>query len=175
MDLSKVAPEFRKEIVRGGEEYLSGQLIIATSADSRASGLAGVFTAVATALAAGVIVVLFSPDWGIPQRVSLALGGGAAAVLFIASAALCVFAIRPISFWLPGCDPEAWEDDVEAGRLLDDCIGGRAKHIQEQIVENDRAIKTNARLFKWGSILGVAAPFVGVIVWLISSVGGWAS
>ena len=53
LDFSKIKSDFRKEIVREGTVYLDGQLRIATSADSRASGLAGIFTAAATALTAG--------------------------------------------------------------------------------------------------------------------------
>jgi hypothetical protein len=41
MDFSKIESDFRREIVRGGESYLDGQVKIATSADARASSLAG--------------------------------------------------------------------------------------------------------------------------------------
>jgi hypothetical protein len=60
--------------------------------------------------------------------------------------------------------------DVTGGRSLDDCLGERAQHIQEQITDNLRTIENNAKLFKWGSLLGISAPFVGVVVWLLTSV-----
>src|SRR6266508_2556649 len=116
MDLSKIKPEFRKEIVRGGEAYLDGQLKIATSADSRASGLAGMFTAAATALTAGVVIAVFNPAWAVPARLPLMLGGSIAAACFLIGAVLCITAIRPVDFWLPGCAPENWADDAASAR-----------------------------------------------------------
>ena len=175
MDLSKVKPEFRKEIVRGGEAYLEGQLKIATSADARASGLAGMFTAAATALTAGVVIALFNPAWAVPARLPLMLGGAAAAICFLAGAVLCITAVRPADFWLPGCAPENWLDDVSAGKELNDCYWERAKHIQEQIVENSNVIAKNANLFKWGARLGITAPFAGIVVWALASACHWAS
>jgi hypothetical protein len=56
LDFAKIKADFRKEIVREGTVYLDGQLKVATSADSRASGLAGIFTAAATALTAGIVI-----------------------------------------------------------------------------------------------------------------------
>jgi hypothetical protein len=47
MDFAKIDDTFSREIVRGGEAYLDGQLKIATSADQHASSLAGVFIAAA--------------------------------------------------------------------------------------------------------------------------------
>ena len=44
MDFSKIQSDFRKEIVREGTVFLDGQLRVATSADARSSGLAGIFT-----------------------------------------------------------------------------------------------------------------------------------
>jgi len=81
MDFSKIDDIFSKEIVRGGEAYLDGQLRVATSADQRASGLAGMFTAAATALLAAV-VALANPAWSTPGHLPLMIGAGTAAVFF---------------------------------------------------------------------------------------------
>lgn len=172
MDFSKIKSDFRKEIVREGTVYLDGQLKIATSADARASGLAGMFTAAATALTAGVVIAIFNSTSGssLAARLPMMLGGGVAALCFLAAAVLCITAIRPVSFWLPGLSPENWATDIASGRELDDCLGERAQHIQEQIAENLKTIESNAKLFKWGARFGIAAPFVGVLVWLLSSV-----
>jgi hypothetical protein len=176
MDFSKIQPEFRKEIVREGTVYLDGQLKIATAADARASGLAGMFTAAATALTAGVVIAIFnSMNSAPPSRLPMMLGGGAAALCFLTAAILCITAIRPVNFWLPGLAPENWDSDVSSGRALDDCLGERAQHIQEQIADNLKVIKSNANLFKWGARLGISAPFVGVAVWLLASVCKFAS
>jgi hypothetical protein len=170
LDFSKIKADFRKEIVREGTVFLDGQLKIATSADSRAAGLAGIFTAAATALTAGVVIAIFNSS-GSPLNAKLPLmfGGGATALLFLTAAVLCIMAIQPVSFWLPGLAPENWDTDISSGRDLDDCLGERAAHIQQQISENLKTIEANAWRFRWGSRLGIAAPFMGVIVWLLAS------
>ena len=170
MDFSKIKSEFRKEIVREGTVYLDGQLRVATSADSRASGLAGIFTAAATALAAGIVITIFNAQ-GHPlgEKLPLMIGGAASAVLFLTAAVLCILAIQPVSFWLPGLAPENWDSDIASGRDLDDCLGERAAHIQIQIAENLQTIALNARRFQWGSRLGITAPFAGIVVWLLAS------
>jgi hypothetical protein len=172
MDFSKIDDIFSREIVRGGEAYLDGQLRVATSADQRASSLAGVFSAAATALLAAT-VALANPAWNIPGHVALMIGAGAAALLFLIGAVQCLRVIMPVSFWLPGCEPENWETDVTAGKKLHDCFGERADHIQEQIAANLQVIENNARKFRWGASCGIAAPFVGVIAWLLASACGW--
>jgi hypothetical protein len=173
MDFSKIDETFGKEVVRGGEVYLDGMLRIATSADQRASGLAGMFAAAATALLAAV-VALANPAWNISGRVALIVGGLAAAGMFLSGAVLCLTTIMPVTFWLPGCEPENWEPDVLAGKKLQDCLGERARHIQDQIGENLRVIESNARRFKLGAALGITAPFVGVIAWVLVSICQWA-
>jgi hypothetical protein len=171
MDFSKIQPDFRKEIVREGTVYLDGQLKIATAADARASGLAGMFIAAATALTAGVVIAIFnSAGAALPARLPMMLGGGSAAICFLVASILCITAIRPVNFWLPGLAPENWDTDVASGRALDDCLGERAQHIQEQIADNLKIIKSNATLFKWGARLGISAPFVGISIWLLASV-----
>lgn len=170
MDFSKIDADFRKEIVREGTVYLDGQLKIATAADARASGLAGMFTAAATALTAGVVIALFNAAGpALSGRLPMILGGTAAAVSFLTAAVLCITAIQPVSFWLPGLAPENWETDIQTGRKLDDCLGERAQHIQEQIATNSETIEANAGYFRWGARIGIAAPFVGVFVWLLAS------
>jgi hypothetical protein len=170
MDFSKIKSDFRKEVVREGTVFLDGQLRIATSADARASGLAGIFTAAATAMTAGVVIAIFNSSGGtLSSRLPMMIGGACAAICFLAAAVLCIKAIQPVSFWLPGLAPENWVADVETGRELDDCLGERAHHIQEQITENITTIEKNARLFRWGSSIGISAPFVGVMIWLLLS------
>lgn len=170
MDFSKIKSEFRKEIVREGTVYLDGQLKVATSSDSRASGLAGIFTAAATGLLAGVVITIFkSSDSSIHSKIPLMLGGAVSAISFLVAAVLCIIAIQPVSFWLPGLAPENWDTDIAGGRELDECLGERAAHIQQQINENNKTIETNARRFRWGSRIGISAPFIGVMVWLLAS------
>ena len=168
MDFSKIDEPFGREIIRGGESYLDGMLRIATSADQRASGLGGMFTAGATALIAAVIA-LSNPSWQMPGKLQLQLAGGAAALMFLLGAVTCLRTIMPVKFWLPGCEPHNWRSDVDGGKKLHDCLGERATHIQEQIDENRGVIEKNARFFRWGARFGISAPFVGLVVWLLAS------
>jgi hypothetical protein len=169
MDFSKIAADFRKEIVRGGESYLDGQVKIAASADSRASSLAGMYTAAATALTAGVVIAIFNAAGDkLTMRYPLILGGVAAALCFLIGAMLCIRAIQPAGFFLPGCEPANWQEDIDGGKALDDCLGERAKHIQTEIEANFQVIEGNAKLFKWGARFGIAAPFLGFFVWAIA-------
>jgi hypothetical protein len=172
MDFSKINDTFSKEIIRGGEAYLDGQLKIATSADQRASSLAGVFTAAATALVAAT-VALTNPSWNVPGRFALMIGAGAAAIMFLIGAVQCWRVLMPVNFWLPGCEPANWESDVSAGKDLHNCLGERADHIQEQIAANLRVIELNGRKFRVGAFCGIAAPFVGLVAWTLASVCHW--
>ena len=172
MDFSRIDDIFSREIVRGGEAYLDGQLRVATSADQRASSLAGMFTAAATALLAAT-VALANPAWNVPGHFALMIGAVSAAVLFLFGAVQCLRVIMPVSFWLPGCEPENWDFDVTAGKKLHDCFGERADHIQEQIAANLQVIETNAKKFRLGAACGIAAPFVGFALWAAASAGHW--
>lgn len=164
MDLSGLDEKFSEAIIRDGQAYLDGQVRIATAADSRASGLAGIFTATATALTAGVVIALFNPAWQtVAARVPITIGGAIAAVLFFFGAVLCIRAIMPVEFNLPGCEPMMWDDDIKANKKLNECIGDRAEHINDQIKENNVVIARNAKLFKWGALSGIAAPFIGIV------------
>jgi hypothetical protein len=53
------------------------------------------------------------------------LGAGAAAFMFLIGAIQCWRVIMPVSFWLPGCEPENWETDVIAGKKGHDCLHER--------------------------------------------------
>jgi hypothetical protein len=174
MDFSKIDDSFSKEIVRGGEAYLEGQLRIATSADQRASSLSGIFTAAATALLAAT-VALANPAWNFAGRPALLAGAVAAASMFLIGAFQCLRAVMPVSFWIPGCEPENWESDCAAGKQLKDCLGERAKNIQEQIDANSKVMKDNATNFLWGASFGFAAPVLGAVIWVLISAYIWAS
>jgi hypothetical protein len=169
MDFSKIDQDFRKEIVRGGEAFLDGQVKIATSADSRAASLAAMFTAATTALLAGVVIAIFnSAGSQLHERLPLIVGGACAVSFFLTGAFTCVTAIQPVGFYLPGCHPQNWDEDVQAGRKLDDCLGERADHIQKHINYNSQIIEKNAKRFKWGTRAGMFAPVFGLLAWAAS-------
>jgi hypothetical protein len=166
MDFSKIDNEFSKEIIRSGEAYLDGQLKIATSADQRASSLAGVFIASATALIAASLA-LANPQWNVSGRLPLIVGAASAAIMFLIGAIHCWLAIMPVSFFIPGTEPMNWDTDVVAGKKLHDCLGERADHVEEAIAVNLRIIASNARKFRNGAIFGILAPFIGVLTWAL--------
>ncbi len=173
MDWSKTKFDLKQRIVQEGEAYLSGQLKLATSADQRASMLAGAFAAAGTAIIAGLITLHAAEKITLTQKFPIYLGGGVTAASFLIAAGLCIRAIFPVGFWLPGNEPKSWYGDVTTGRTLDDAMGEEAEHIQTKIEDNRAVIKTNASRFKWGATLGIAAPVAGFIVWLISASSFW--
>lgn len=172
MDWAKAKPEMVNKIVQEGEAYLSGQLKLATSADQRASMLAGVFTAAATAVIAGLLT-LNTSDIPLGEKFPIYLGGGVAFVSFLAAASLCIMAIFPVGFWLPGNEPASWYGDVNSEKELTPALGEEAEHIQSKISENRAVLEKNAKRFRWGAILGIAAPIAGTLAWFISFFSVW--
>lgn len=164
MDWTKAKPGVPENVSREGTVYLDAQLRLATSADQRAAVLAGIFTTASTALLAGLVALSTSSA---PGRLPIFLGGGTAVVLFVAAAAFCIVAIFPVGFWLPGSEPKSWKTDVEEGKDLVASLGQAADHIQEKIEENRCVLDANAKRFKWGATLGIAAPLVGTVVWIV--------
>jgi hypothetical protein len=148
-----------KEACRHGEAKLSAQVQIATSADQRATVLAGIYVAAAT----GVIGALAAVDV-IRHSIPLAAASAVAAVAFLGGAVLCITATLPVDFWVPGNEPGEWYADIENGTPLEVAIGEQAQHFDDSIKANSKVIASNARRFFWGAIIGIGAPFIGVFV-----------
>lgn len=168
MDFSKISDEFAREIVREGEAYLAGQLQIATSADQRAAVMASVFAAAGAAFLA-VIITVVSDTNNARTVFPIILGGTAAGISFLIGASCCVRATMPCSFWTPGSEPDNWKGEIATGAELKAALGEQSGHIQDKIDDNNTVLERNALWFKWGGRLGIAAPFAGLIVWLLSS------
>jgi len=153
-----------KHVAREAEMYLGGQVTLGTSADQRASVLGGVFMAAGTAIVAGLLGILSAGfmSW------SIIVGGSISAILLLVASGLCILATVPVGFWLPGNEPKSWYEDVDSNRPLLEAMGEEAEQIQEKIEENRKELKKNARRFKWGAFLGVTAPFVGAVVYLLA-------
>lgn len=162
-----------KEIVRAAESYLAAQLDLATSADQRAATLASAFTLAGAGLVAGLITLAAASEhWRL--FVPVYAGGGITALMFLIAAWICVRTTMPVEFWLAGNEPANWQDDVERSEKLEKMLGDQATNYQKCIEGNDVILKGNARAFKWGARLGVGAPFVGAVVWLLMTVN-WCS
>src|SRR6478736_1556082 len=86
--------ELIKEACRHGEAQLAAQVQLATSADQRASVLAGIYVAAAT----GIIGAMATGEAFKDSR-SLLWGAGIAAGAFLLAAVLCIKATLPTAFW----------------------------------------------------------------------------
>jgi len=175
MDWSKAKPEVVHRVVSEGDVYLDGQLKLATSADQRSAVLAGVFTAAATALLAGIIALSAVKDTPLTVRYPIYVGGGAMVLLFLAAAAFCIAAVLPVGFWLPGSEPASWGRDIETGRELDASLLEEAQNLQAKIEDNRAVLRKNARRFVWGAALGISAPLVGALLWGVTSSARWVA
>lgn len=158
-------PELLQQIVQEGETYLQGQLTLATSADQRAAVLGGIFAASGTALTATLIAAVSTNN----VAVSLLFGGAVSAALFLVAAGLCLLTALPVGFDLPGNEPKSWYGDVENGTEIHNALAEEAENYQEKIVDNRNVLKSNAVRFRLGAITGIAAPFVGAIIWMIGA------
>lgn len=158
-------PDIVRQIVTSGEQYISGQVTLATSADQRASVLGGIFTAAGTGVIGGLIAAVASGN------VSPAIVAGAllSSGLFLVGSALCLSTALPADFYLPGTRPANWYEDLAEGRELSEALGEYAENCQDKIENNSRTLAKNARRFFWGANLGIGAPFVGLIAWYLLS------
>jgi hypothetical protein len=151
--------ELIQEASRHAEAKLAAQLQIATSADQRAAVLGGIYVAAATGII-GALASGAADNLGRP----LMIGAFLSAAAFLIGAYLCIFAMLPISFDIPGNEPSNWYDDIDQNRDLKDAIGEQLDCFDEAIRENNRRVAKNARLFKAGALIGISAPLLGIVV-----------
>lgn len=168
IDWTKTTPDVKERVVSEGFAYLDGQLKLATSADQRASVLAGVFTTAATAVLAGLVALSTASSPSPIEKMAVYIGGGVTVTLFFAATGLAIAAIFPVGFWLPGNEPSSWYRDVETAKPLASALGEEAEHIQSKIDENRDVLGKNASRFKWAAIIGIAAPLAGFVFWAVS-------
>lgn len=173
MDWSKANLDTLKEIIRSAEAYLDAQLRLATSADQRAATMASAFTLAGTAIVAGLITLVSSERAASNSHIYIPVyvGGGLAAIMFLIGAVICVLSTMPADFWVMGNEPGNWHDDIVNGDKLECMLGDQANHYQHNIESNAASLKDNAKAFKRGAIIGIAAPFAGALVWLLIVVG----
>lgn len=145
-----------KEACRHGESKLAAQVQIATSADQRATVLAGIYVAASTG-----IIGAIAASQDIRSNMPLLVAGAGVATVFLVAAVFCILATLPVNFWTPGNDPCEWYGDIEKGLDAETAIGQQAAFFDENIQENNVVIERNARRFRWGALLGVGAPVLG--------------
>jgi hypothetical protein len=129
--------------------------------------MAIVFAVAGTVTIAGLIILVSSQRAG--GFDGAFVGGIAAALLFLSGSALCVWAAFSVGFDLPESQPESRDQDVEQRTKPGDAPPEQAESYQGKINDNHGVLMSNAKKFKWGIISGLAAPFVGVLVWLTIS------
>jgi hypothetical protein len=171
--------ELQAHVVESAATYIDGQLRLATAADQRASSLAGVFTAAGTALIAGVIAFSTIPAAAPPQHMihvyPVMAAGIACAAAFLVAGILCIASALPVDMYLPGSQPNSWKTYIKLARPYEECLKEESGIQQEKIDENRVIIKRNAKLFSAGALVGISGPFIGLLVWLITSSVYWLS
>ena len=160
MKWANAKPAVLEEVVREAQTYLEGQLSLATSADQRAAVMASIFAASGTGLAGGIAAANLDR--------ALVYGGLMAAALFLIGAGLCALATLPADFYLPGSQPNSWTNELEEGAEIAAALRDQATNSQTKIDHNRAVLTANSRKFKWGAVCGIAAPFVGLLIWLIA-------
>ncbi|HEV2561102.1 MAG TPA: hypothetical protein VGT78_03085 [Rhizomicrobium sp.] len=144
------------EACRHGEAKLQAQVQIATSADQRATVLAGIYAATAT----GIIGVIASNE-PFHHFGPFLVGALVTMTAFLVGAFLCILATLPVDFWTPGNNPEEWYRDILAGTAIEVAVGEQASHFNSAIHANNKVLVRNARLFFWGALFGIMAPLIG--------------
>jgi len=166
MDWSRASKELVQEVVREAELYLQAQLSLALSADQRSSVMASLFTAGASAIAAGLMTLASSDHSGV-NALAIYAGGITAIVLLVVAASFCIWSAWPTDFSVPGNIPASWYEDVEKPRDLPLLLGEQAEIYETQIADNNQKLHANARRFQWGALAGIVAPMLGLAVWLV--------
>ena len=161
MDWSKVSQEMAEKILGQGETFLQATLTVASGLDQRSATLAGIFSASATA-ALGASAAIQISDNG---NCALVYAGLAVAATWFLGALLCVAALWPSKYHLPGNHPRNWWAESVSERPMVEAIGGESENYQEKIDYNVNGLKWDSMFLKFGATVGCAAPLVGLIAW----------
>jgi hypothetical protein len=158
-----ITRDLAERVLHQGELRLAAQLQIALAADQRAITSASILVAIASACLgfAGEQFTNTLPD----QRFAIALV--TAGSLLLVSSALCVSAAWPVRFRLVGAVPENWWSDDVIGRPYEECLWKESNNYTVRVRQNVGVIKQNAKRLRKGMYLACAAPFIGLVFWLV--------
>jgi len=156
-DWSKADPDMVRFIHAQAETYLQSQFQSALASDQRATTFASILASVSAAVFAGCIAL-----WEKAESDALA-GGLVTAAILLAAAALGAWAARPIDFFMPGTRPEKWYDFRARSSIQ--MLGFAAEDYQHDIDENEGFMSGNQTALRYGFLLALAAPIVGVLLW----------
>jgi MFS family permease len=158
-----------REALRQGELRLAGQLTLATSADQRATVLAGIYTAIAIGLISAISAIVALPITPHPShadtlyRIALIAGAITGTVMFLLGALSCILATLPVQFFTPGNDPEEWYEDIRDGVCEQLAFGQQVVHYNTHIFANRTTLERNAGRFRNGALLGISAPVISLL------------
>src|SRR5579872_3405460 len=136
--------ELIKEALRQGELRLQAQVQLATSADQRATMLAGIYIAASTGLLAALAALAATASGSHPMPLALIVGAAATALAFLAGAIFCILAVLPSSMHSPGNDPHEWYADIKDGKDHKVSLGEQSDWFDQHIIANRRMLKRNA-------------------------------
>lgn len=162
IDWATVNEAMARQIFEQGETFLQSQLQVALASDQRAITIAGIYSAIATAVIAGAIAY-----WDKTDSLAVLLAGLIGGGWMLAGVGLCVWAARATMFYFPGNHPASWYEC--AGDSLSECLGGEAENYQTRIDANQLALAGNAKALGWGAFFAASAPLIGAGVWLVST------
>ena len=168
MDWSTVSQDMAEKILGQGETFLQATLTVASGLDQRSATLAGIFSASATAALAASAAIQINE----PGDSALVYSGLAVAAMWFFGASLCVAALWPSKYHLPGNHPRNWWPESVSQRPMVEAIGGESENYQERIDYNVNGIKRDTNYLKSGAAVGCAAPLVGLLTWFSLT---WAS
>jgi hypothetical protein len=149
-------------ILRQGELRLDAQLQLAIASDQRATTLAGIYAAVATALLGWSGWLTTTPD----GSAALAAAFSTTAVLLLVAASLCIYVARPMGIATVGAKPETWTDNGALDRSPEEAFLKEAKNYDEYISDNRLKFDKNSQKLNWALGLSVFAPVAGTAVYV---------
>jgi hypothetical protein len=150
-------PETVKLILNRADEYLSAQLSTAFAADQRATTLASVLVALATAVFGAATTEI--------ADTAMRAGAIISGLVFLGAAWVASSAARPTEFYFNGAHPREWWPVRRHN--IEELLGIETENLQEAIDHNSVVLTKNAEKIIAASRLAVAAPAIGLITWTI--------
>jgi hypothetical protein len=130
------------------------------SADQRALSLMGIFIAIATAML-GAIVAGDVSGW-------LLISSTVATGLFYLGAVFCLSSALPRVFYVSSNTSLTWDYYLQQGATSHEMNIGIFAELSRRVRENNIVLNNSISRFKIGAWTGLAAPFLGAAIFLLS-------
>lgn len=145
------------------EECLTGTVLLATAADSRATTLTGIFGGAAIALLAASATVLAAPEH--KSYLPLLIAAFVAALFLFTAAILCAFACRPINYFVGGYEPKYLS---KSAADLTWMLRYATDDIQARIDANREVLAASAQKVSWALWLALSSVLASVAGFFIA-------